>query len=72
MKIQVEDYRCDFNQDRLISAAMKAIKPEFHSFVLQQDIEDWETLCKIAFIPETPAMSTDAMLQQINADLKLQ
>ena len=69
-KLKVEGHRCGFNEDLLISAAIKALKPEIRSFVLQQDVKDWETLCKMAFLAETSVKPTDNMLQQIAADLK--
>ena len=69
-KLKVEGHRCGFNEDLLISAAIKALKPEIRSFVLQQDVKDWESLCKMAFIAETSIKPTDTMLQQIAADLK--
>ena len=69
-KLQVEGHRCGFSEDLLISAAVKALKPEIRSFVLQQDVRDWETLCKMALIAESSVKPTDGVLQQIAADLK--
>ena len=69
-KMQVEGHKCGFNEDLLISAAIKALKPEIRSFVLQQDVKDWQTLCKMAFIAETSVKPNDSVLQQIATDLK--
>ena len=71
-KLQVEGHRCGFNEDLLISAAVKALKPEIRSFVLQQNVQSWEDLCKAAFICESSVKPEPAhgVLKQIAADVK--
>jgi len=68
--LYLEGKRCGFDDDLLISAAIKGLKPEIKSFVLQQDVKDWESLCKVAFIAESSVKPADDVLQQIAKDLK--
>ena len=58
--MQVERHR-GLNEN-LISAAIKALKPEIHSFV-GQHVKDWGTLSKMVFIAEMSAKATDTTLQ---------
>ena len=65
-ELEMEGHRCNFSDELLVSLAIKAVRPEIKSFLLQQDVQDFESLRKAAFIAESSLKPADNQMQQFS------
>jgi hypothetical protein len=65
-ELEMEKHRCGFSDDLLVSLAIKAVRPEIKTFLLQQDVQDFESLRKAAFVAESSLKPADGQMKEFS------